>query len=275
MTILLLITVLLCCCNRIETESAPGIRLVVISPELAEIAAMVAGVRVIVGITRECDYPPALSEVPVVGTFSNIDLEKVKAINPTVVLTSGLEQEGINQELRKLGFATVSIYPQSIEELFAAVLEIGEITGCSERAKNIADSLDIIYEELLQEIPRTRFLRTYIEIYGNPLMSAADNSLVGEVIALAGGKNIFPELPRNYSRVNPENVIVADPEFIVITYPGVSKQDILQRKGWENISACVEGRICTTADINPDLIIRATPRIFNGIRKLQEFINEK
>jgi ABC-type Fe3+-hydroxamate transport system substrate-binding protein len=69
-------------------------------------------------------------------------------------------------------------------------------------------------------------------------------------------------------------VIAADPQIIITTYPGVTKAQIAARKGWQNISAVQNGRIYTIQDIDPDIILRASPRFVQGIAKLQELIHE-
>ena len=105
-------------------------------------------------------------------------------------------------------------------------------------------------------------------------MSVSDKSFVGELLTLSGGENIFQELPRDYSRIKPEKVVEADPEIIILTYPGITAQQVQNRKGWEVISACRTGKIYTTDDIDPDLILRASPRIIEAIQKLQEFLQK-
>ncbi len=133
-------------------------------------------------------------------------------------------------------------------------------------------------KEPLREKPFARSFpnspKVYIEIYGSPIMSVSDNSFIGEVIQIAGGDNIFAHLPRDYSRIKPEDVILANPEIILLTYPGISAEQIKERKGWNVISACKTNRIHTVEDIDPDLILRASPRIIEGIKLLQKAFYE-
>ena len=105
-------------------------------------------------------------------------------------------------------------------------------------------------------------------------MSTSDSSFVGELISYAGAKNIFPVLERDYCRVKNEDVIKANPDVIIITYPGMTKEMIKQRKGWENINAVKNDKILTVEDLNPDLLLRATPRSIYAITKLREKIYE-
>ena len=118
--------------------------------------------------------------------------------------------------------------------------------------------------------------QVYVEIYNDPIMSVSDKSFVGEVIQISGGDNVFAELPRDYSRVKAEDVINADPEIIILTCPPeFTAESIKIRKGWEVISAVKNDRIYTALDIDPDLIIRATPRIVEGMKQLQKIINDE
>ena len=168
----------------------------------------------------------------------------------------------------------MKIYPRSVAGVINAVRDIGRTVGNSLQANALADSLEKrINEFILQNVSITR-PKVYVEIYGNPIMSVSSKSFVGEIIELAGGENIFSELSRDYSRINPEKVVEKNPEIIILTYPGVSAQQIKERKGWSKIEACKNNKIYTTEDINPDLILRASPRIIAGISKLKKLLTE-
>ncbi|MCD4796202.1 MAG: helical backbone metal receptor [Candidatus Cloacimonetes bacterium] len=275
--LLIILSLIISCTTEKEKTTNP--RYIITSPEVAEIVALIQGTEDIVGITTECDYPDDLRDIPKVGTFGKVDYEKIISLNPTLVLTSGLEQELLSFELQKLGIPTVQIYPSSIEEMIQAVRKIGVLIDKTERADIVADSLQTAVNLLMKlSIERlkdsNRIPGIYIEIYGNPIMSVSDSSFVGEVVRYAGGNNIFSSLPRDYSKIKPEEVIIADPDIIIITYPGMTASQIKDRKGWEVISACKNNRIFTVEDIDPDLILRASPRVVEGIMKLQKVLYE-
>ena len=275
--LLIILSLIISCTTEKEKTTNP--RYIITSPEVAEIVALIQGTEDIVGITTECDYPDDLRDIPKVGTFGKVDYEKIISLNPTLVLTSGLEQELLLFELQKLGIPTVQIYPSSIEEMIQAVRKIGVLIDKTERADIVADSLQTAVNLLMKlSIERlkdsNKIPGIYIEIYGNPIMSVSDSSFVGEVVRYAGGNNIFSSLPRDYSKIKPEEVIIADPDIIIITYPGMTASQIKDRKGWEVISACKNNRIFTVEDIDPDLILRASPRVVEGIMKLQKVLYE-
>jgi len=288
-------------CNAPQKKSESP-RYIITSPEVAEIVALIAGTENIVGVTTECNFPTELKKIPKVGTFGKVDFEKIIELKPTIVFISGLEQKHLAAELNKLDIKTELIYPKSIAEMISSIRKIGTLLDKERRANFIADSLqaeltnitnlsrrsDTKLDSTIAKVEKskdshnrsqgfpdsTNFPKVYIEIYGNPIMSVSDNSFIGEVIQLAGGNNIFAHLPRDYSRIKPENVILADPEIILLTYPGISAEQIKERKGWNVISACKYNRIYTVEDINPDLILRASPRIIKGIKLLQKAFYE-
>jgi iron complex transport system substrate-binding protein len=268
---LLLFAVLISAACQQQKTSSTTPRYVITSPEVAEIVYLLNGGESVVGVTSEIDYPLFYDELPKVGRFGAISLERIIALNPTLVFTSGLEQEKLSSDLNKADIETMLVYPQSIEEMLSSITRIAAKIGIVERGKVVADSLR-------NEIEKIRYggesrPSVFVEIYGNPVMSISENSFIGELVTLAGGKNIFSELPREYSRIRQEEVIIADPEIIIVTYPGVTAEQIKDRKGWQNIKACQNKRIYTVKDVNPDLILRAGPRVIEGLRLLQELFH--
>ncbi len=269
---LLLIILLSCSPSKMENSEH---RYIVTSPELAEIIATIGGTKNIVGVTAECDYPVNLGQIAKVGNFGKVDFEKIISLKPSLVFTSGLEQELLTNELGKLSIPTAQFYPKSIDEMIISIRKIGKLIGAEKRANFVADSLQIEINKIKEKSIGGK-PTVYVEIYNNPIMSVSDKSFVGEVVQTAGGNNIFSELVRDYARVKAEDVIGANPEIIILTCPSeVTAESIKNRKGWEVISAVQNNRIYSANEVNPDLIIRATPRVIEGMRILQKLFNEK
>jgi len=270
--VLFYILLLLIGCQQ-QDRSFDQDRYIVTSPEVAEILAALGAIENIVGITQECNYPIALNNIEKIGNFGKVDFEKIIELNPNIVFTSGLEQDALSSELAKLNIRVEKIYPSSIADMLDSILRIGVLVDRKEQAEALVDSLrnelQKIAENKVSTIPKI-----YVEIYGDPLMSVNGKSFIGELVAFADGVNIFSDLPREYSRIDAEKVIEADPEVIILTYPGVSADDIQKRKGWEVISAVENNKIFSTSDIDPDLILRASPRCITGIKQLHKAFHE-
>ena len=271
--LVLMISLLLLFSCKTSSRAEAAERYVVLSPEVAELLCSLGLEDRIIGVTKECSYPPVLATKEIVGDFGALNKEKIIQLQPGIIFSSALEQEAISAEFTKLGFRVESFYPTSLTELYAGIARLGEITGTQSRASALTDSLKQSLEAVRQEASGKRRPKIFLEIYRDPLMSVSDQSFVGALIELAGGDNVFDRLERDYSRVDPEKVIEAAPD-IMICYSQDSLQSILSRKGWQDIPALKSGRIYFEDDINPDWIQRAGPRIVEGARRLRELCDQ-
>jgi len=264
----IMIAILLQGCN---SQTLTADRYIVLSPEIAEILAKLGVTDKIVGVTAECDFPTELQTLPKVGNFGQVSLEQIVALRPSIVFASSLEQASIASELAKLNIQTVEMYPHNLQDLMSIITELGSLCGKEDEAVELIEYMSS--KNIQQSPPGYQEKRVYIEIYGDPIMSASDYSFVGSLLKYAGGENIFPTLVRDYARVNAEDVVRLNPEVIIITYPGVTAEDIYNRKGWGGVTAIKEKRVYTVEDINPDLILRAGPRNVEGVRELFRVID--
>lgn len=276
-----LIIILLCCCllglgylliRSLPRQDAKKVsaekRYVVLSPEIAEIIALLEGTGNIVGITQECNFPSEYAAKTVVGQFGNVNREAILRLRPSLLFCSSLEQQAVAAELAKLGVRTMVIYPHSLGEMLQAITTIGNAIGQAQRAKSVRDSL----AEELEAVKAKRLgkfrPKVYLEIYRNPLMSVSDSSFVGQLIELSGGDNVFDHLDRDYCRIKAEDVIRKEPD-IIICYSQDSPDIISHRMGWKHLPAVVNHRIYVEKDINPDWLLRAGPRCVSGLKRLQ------
>ncbi|MBM4403390.1 MAG: ABC transporter substrate-binding protein, partial [Candidatus Cloacimonetes bacterium] len=271
--IMLLVSLILVLTGCGQNPSASQDRYVILSPEVAEIIHAIEGADNIVGVTEECTYPTALRSVTRVGKFGLIDREKVISLNPSIIFTTGLEQGAITDDLRRMGFRVEVFYPQSIADLITGIRDIGRIIGKDKEGNAVADELSA---EIAQIKSRNQDLsrpQVYLEIYRHPLMSVSDASFVGQLIETAGGDNIFATLERDYARIKAEDVIKAAPD-LMICYSHDPLSAVLSRMGWQNVPAIRHQRIYYEADIDPDLIQRAGPRIVAGMRQLERLFDD-
>ncbi len=243
---------------------------VVTSPEAAEILAAIGENQKILAVTNECDYPPFLRDKPKVGSFAQVSVEKVLSCNPKIVFATVPTQQAMIHDLQKLGVQTETVYIRTFDELLETIRHIGALTKRESRADQLADSLQ---SEIASRTidPETRPW-VYIEI-GDHFWTASDRTFIGDMVRLAGGRVLFHDLPNDYGKVSQEEVAMRNPDVIMVIYPGVTSQDVKERRGWQNIKACVNDRIITLEDIDEDWINRATPRSVQGLRKLGELLH--
>ena len=119
-----------------------------------------------------------------------------------------------------------------------------------------------------QQLPtNAQQLRVYIEVNRAPF-GAGPRSFIGETLSRLGAQNILQALPEAFPRLNPEFVIRAQPDLIMI-----SERDIpamLERPGWSTMTAVKNHRICTFAAVEQDILVRPGPRLSEAARLMAD-----
>ena len=257
--------------REVDIPVAPQ-RIICTSPEMTEILfALGAGDRV-VGVVRGCNWPPEACDLPTVGDFSNVSLERVAALQPDLIIATGHEQERSVAQLERLGVPTLAFLAPDIASVKRNLKAVGSIVEEYDKAAELAAAFDVKMDAVAAEVrkvPATERPRVYLEICPEPLMTVSEGSFVHDSIGLAGGVNVGAGLPRPYSRIEAEAVIARDPEVIILCHGGGTAEAVAARTGWRRISAVRDGRIF---EINPDLILRAGPRLADGVAELHRLI---
>jgi iron complex transport system substrate-binding protein len=269
--IIILIIVLSGCGNLMrEHYSSTDLRIVSLSPEATEILFSLGLADKVVGVTTYCNYPPEAMKKEKVGTFSNPNIEKIVALKPTIVFATGLEQSLLVKRLRDLNLKVYVSFPSNIKELFRVILDIGGLTGKMREAHSLIDGMK---QEINKITKQTRSLalnerpKVFVQIWQDPLITIGRQSFLNELIALAGGQNITSDINRAYSYVNLELIVQRNPDCIIRTYMSHTKLEELKSMfGFRKMNAVKSGRVF--ADIDPDLILRASPRISEGLKEL-------
>ncbi|HQJ16019.1 MAG TPA: cobalamin-binding protein [Candidatus Omnitrophota bacterium] len=243
-------------------------RYISLAPSTTEILyALGLGDR-IVGVSTYCNYPPEAKTKPVMGDFSHPNIEKIFSLKPDCVFCTGLEQELVITELKRLKLKVYKADPANLDELYKTISDIGSLTGRTREARSLIDSMKRGVEEIAaraRSIPERQRIKVFIEIWQEPMMTAGKGSFVDELIALAGGINIAHDVIRPYCNYSPEKVVEANPGCIIMTYMDAipASELVKARIGWDRINAVKNNKVFN--DINPDLLLRPGPRVTQGI----------
>ncbi|MEA2103517.1 MAG: helical backbone metal receptor [Candidatus Cloacimonadota bacterium] len=265
----LLLLFMMSCTQNDSQIAGSDKKIVVLSPEIAEIICKIGGEENIVAVTRECDFPKSLKQKIQVGSFSRPNIEKIISLQPDIIMLSGLEQDIVKSNFEKLGTNIYQFYPANVDSLLSAIKKIGILVGEEKNAQNLVKE----FKTNLARIPfREKKPTIYIEIYDKPIMTVSSESFIGNLIEKSGGENIFNQLPRDYCRISTERVIAQNPNIIFILYPGITKSDIANRLGWDKIDAVKNRQIYTTQDLNNNHFLRAGPRSLLAIEKIDSII---
>ena len=248
-------------------------RIVSLAPSITEnLFAIGAGAQV-VGRTDYCDYPEEAKSLPSIGGFSSdsISVESIIALDPDLVIGGSTYQADVIKTLQKAGIPAFVSQPANLSEIADSLLLFGKITGHLEKATTAAHEMQArIYavRQTVSVIPNDQRPTVFYEVWNEPLMSSNGSSVVGELIDLAGGLNIFADLPDEYPTVSVEKIVEVDPQFIIGPSSHgdqMTTEVIGRREGWENLTA-VKNKAIYIVDGN--IVSHASPRI---VIVLEEF----
>ncbi len=242
---------------------APAQRIVSLAPHVTEQLFAIGAGEKIVGAVDYSDYPEAAKSIPRVGGYSRLDLERILALKPDLIV--GWHSGNSAQQLERLeamGFKVYRSEPRRLDDIAAGMKKLGELTGTEVLAREQAEQFRLRVEALRRVAAGKDKQTVFYQIWNRPLMTVNGEHLINEVIELCGGKNIFAELPVATPKVSAEAVIAANPQVIIASGMGRERPEWLDEwRQWPQLRAVEENRLYV---INPSIIQRATPRLLQG-----------
>ena len=245
----------------------PARRIVSLAPHVTEnLFAAGAGERV-VGTVDYSDYPEAAKKVQRVGGYSRVDLEAVAALKPDLIVAwqSGNAAAHVDK-LRSLGLPLYVSQPNRIDDVASEIERLGVLAGSSATGNAVAGQFRERLAGLQKRYSGRAPVRTFYQIWKQPLMTIGGKQIISDVVRLCGGENVFAALPTMAPTVTVEAVIAANPEAIIASGMGESRPEWLDDwKRWTSISAVARDNLFF---VQPELIQRHTPRLLDGAERL-------
>lgn len=248
--------------TRLIVPAKPA-RIVSLAPSVTEVLFALGLDREIVGISDSDDYPPEqVRGRPRVGG-AVVSLERVVALRPDLVVGMPSLQRDQLSRLRLLRLPVFAVDAASLDETVQLVRLLGRVTGQSRQAEDLALFLRRRAASVRPSIRRT----AYIEVWHEPVLAAGRATLADDLVARAGGANIFGDR-RGYVPVPLEEVVSRNPQVILLLYPG--RVRLRGRPGWAGLEAVQTGRVY---DLPTSLVARPGPRIAEGLDLIARLIS--
>jgi iron complex transport system substrate-binding protein len=260
--------------GRTVEISGPPRRIVSVAPNVTEILFALGLEDRLVGVSNYCQYPPEAKKIEKIGGYINPSLEKIVALRPDLVV--GIAEGDLRTFVDKLAGLNVPVYianPRDALEVLTSIRKIGEATFAPEPARRIVRSMEERIRKVQDKVrgrPRPRVLHI---LDFNPLLSAGKGTFVDDLIRLGGGRNVAETATGKYPRFSMEEVLVQDPEVILLASMKSGDPMVKQRRWWERwktISAVKQGRVYV---LDSDLIHRPSPRMVEGLEQVAKAIH--
>ena len=243
-------------------------RIVSMAPDLTEILFALGLDEEITGVTQYSDYPAAAKEKPNVGSFWQPNIEAVVAAKPTLIITLGSpQQKNLAERLKRIGYKTLTVNLETVNDLFKAMAEIGTATGRQHQADELIGSVREKLKALSSLVGDEAKVKVLWVVQREPLRVAGRDTFVNELIELAGGENAIGPTLHKYPPIGAEQVIISRPEVIIEPDMG-QKDPAAQRDAalrywsrFKNVPAVTNGRIYV---IPGGAVSRLGPRLYEA-----------
>lgn len=241
----------------IAAETAP--RIATLAPHLAELVYAAGAGDTLVGVSAFSNYPEAVKALPLVGDAFAVDREQLALLRPDLLLAweSGTPQHTV-AELRGLGHRVEVVRTRRLEDVAAALREIGRLTGRERVADAAARRFQAELARLKQAHRGTEPIRVFYQVSPQPLYTVNARHYVSELIELCGGRNIFADLGKLAASVSEESVLARDPELLLAGRVDAYDDPFAQWRRWPEMAA---NRYGNALYVPADLLARATPRL--------------
>ena len=245
-------------------------RVVSLAPSNTEILYALGAQDSIIATTRFCDFPVEAKAKPKISGWTDVDVSKIKALKPDLVLTSSIVQENIAKQLRAEGMTVLHVDPRAIGDIGETFLKVGHAVNCGIAARELIGKTEDAMKAMAKGANFNK--KIYVEEWHQPPTPAAN--WVPDMLQLLGCKSVVrsgvPSQPVSF-----DNVKAFDPDAIVLSWCGIgTKADanqLLQREGWDQLRAVQNNAVFIVDD---SLLNRPGPRLVEGLRVLKEIASK-
>lgn len=243
-----------------QSAGAQSPRVIALAPHLAELAFAAGAGDALVGTVAWSDYPPEAAQLPVIGDAFRLDLERIVGLDPDLALAwAGGTPAAAAKRLEELGIEVAWIRIGRLEQIGSALVEIGRRLGQPDRGQQAARD----YRRALAERPEPAEgdLPTFYQVSERPLYTLGGRHILSEVLERCGARNVFADLNAEAVAVDYEAVLARRPQ-VIIAGTEAGDGDPLGR--WRSHRDHLPETLTLIA-VQPDTLVRPTPRIIEGI----------
>ena len=249
-------------------------RIVSLAPSNTERLFAVGAWHAVVGVTTVDTYPPEVATVHKVGGFvpKSLSLETIVSLKPDLVLAAGELQRPTIEALERIGLTVVAIEdPSSFDEVYTDITLVGRLTGHGPEARRVVEEIQARMQRVRQAVvtlPQEKRVTVFYEVYDAPLMTVGHSTILGQLLEMAGGINVFANLGGRYPQVSSEEVVRRNPSCI-LGHTGyqlaLTPAQISQRPGWNSMTAVRQNCIRL---LNGDMVARPGPRLAEALEAI-------
>jgi iron complex transport system substrate-binding protein len=235
--------------QRVAVPNSPQ-RIISLAPGATEMLfAAGAGARVIATVDF-ADEPPAAKHVPRIGDVTSVDMERLVALHPDVVVV--WPGGGNPAQIEKIALLGIPVYRQQVNRLAdlpVSLRRLGVLAGEPVVADRAAQDLEGHLARLARDYGGGQHPTVLLEVWNRPLYTVGGTHLMSDALSLCGARNVFGDLRDLGPVINTEAVIARNPDIIVAAAPpGEAASWIADWKRLGSLKAVRTGRLIAFED---------------------------
>lgn len=281
---LLFLFLSLCVCNIVSAfeladdrgevvrfEQMPK-RIISMLPSITESVCILGQCELLVGVDRYSNSPASVQKLPTLGGGLDPNVEGILALKPDLVLVGSSPRA--SERFRALGLKVFAIDAKTYADVQRVLEKLALILNVSnDEAKRLWQKMNDDISLVAQSLPKdSHKIRVYFEVNRAPYAAGPD-SFIGETLDRLGVENIIPSSLGPFPKINPEFVVRANPDVIMVG--DKNHLGMTDRPGWSEMKAIRENRVCVFKEAESDVIVRPGPRMAEGARVIAGCLREK
>jgi iron complex transport system substrate-binding protein len=216
---ILLLVILSASCHNRNQQPGQERRIISLAPHITEIIYALGADHDLVAVTTFCKYPVQAQQKEKIGGLFDPNIEKLVSLRPTLLLGTPAHQK-LAHDLQQFNLPVVMLPDETVADIIHTIDTLGQILGYVNQAQNligrINQDIHLLHSKKLPYQPLTAMLVIGKESGSlQNLMVAGRETFLNELWTMAGGINVFADLPVNYSTVNLESIIQRNPQVII------------------------------------------------------------
>lgn len=251
--------------NRTVTLPQPARRIVSLSPHATEILYAAGAGPYLVGVVQFSDYPPEARRITSVGSGIALDLERIVALKPDLIVSWGSGNSAAQiRKLRELGLPVFESEPHDFSTIATAMERLAALAGTEPVGQAAAKAFRAQLKRISATYQQRPAVTVFYQIWRAPLMTLNDEHPVSIALGLCGAKNIFGKLPQLAPTVSTEAVLQANPD-VIIASSGEQDDVLAVWRRFSGLKAVARGNLLL---IDGGLMNRSGPRILDATETL-------
>jgi len=264
--------------GRSITLAAPAQRIVSLAPSNTEILFALGAGKQVIGRDEISDFPAEAKAITSIGSaLDKLTTEAIVALKPDLVLAAEVNSP---EQVKALEDLKITVYwlsnPKTFDDLYTNLATVGKLTGRSDEAAKLTESLKTRYTAVIQKVASAATQpKVFYEIDGtDPTKpwTTGPGSFIDTMLSLAGAKNVGAGLKDQFAQISSEELVAQNPDVILLGDApyGVTVESVTQRPGWKALNAVKNNAIYTFDD---NLVSRPGPRLIDGLETLARLLH--